>query len=291
MLKQFGSKESVQYDPPPSKHIFDYNYQKVGILNVIEMLKDNNSTSAKLKSELLKKAQDTLGLRVLPSADRVLPFFHLHDGKFFRERKIRCIQIINRIRCSDLTGEISVTFVYNDPPFTPWQVLIANNFGDLVPLYKQVYDLIRTPVIASNGHVIGSVNVFHNKTSSIPALTNGSLPQLAQLEHPNDRNVVVVFEEPESHDMQVALPTGNNKLNRMSNQNKHSLLNGEKGHGRGRPPNPNKRTARMISKKVTVSASMPGLDEFDHSDSSQHHRYSTRRKLNNTSFVNNQSII
>lgn len=80
MLRRYGSKESVSYDPPPSKHIFDYNYQKCGILNLIELLKQNSAVSDKIKNELVKKAQETLGLRVLPSAERVIPFFHLDEG-------------------------------------------------------------------------------------------------------------------------------------------------------------------------------------------------------------------
>lgn len=74
--------EPIRYINVNSSHTFDFNYQKASLLLLLETLKKNDSTSAKIKKNLIEKARDTLGLNRLPDSDRVTPFFHCQEGGY-----------------------------------------------------------------------------------------------------------------------------------------------------------------------------------------------------------------
>lgn len=235
-LGRFVSKEHIHYDPPPS-NIFDYNYQKVGLLKLIQLLNERNSSSEQLKGNLLNKVKTTLGLEMLPNADRVHPFFHLHDN------------------------EINVSFLYDAPHSSPWQLLITKNFGDLLPLYKQIYDLIQQPFTNSNQQsTFGNVNIFHNrsKTSNTFALNNESGPKILELDSSIDENETDMI--PKSHhqyrcrDMQVAIPVAKiaveKKKSHKLNNELSITLRSEKKRDRGRPRTSMESDNSMIDEKM-----------------------------------------
>lgn len=71
----------IRYFSVNSTHTFDLHYQEASLLTLLEALKKNDDTSAKLKKMLIDKARETLGLNRLPDSDRVTPFFHCQEGK------------------------------------------------------------------------------------------------------------------------------------------------------------------------------------------------------------------
>lgn len=176
-----------------------------------------------------------------------------------------------------------MTFLYNDPPATPWQLIIGNNFGDLVPLYKQVYDLIRTPSVSNNIPTIGMVNVFHNRLEAGSSLMapNGMGKHLTQLDGPMDEDVEVVLEEPSSHDIrELALINGSGSTSDKRITKALSAAQNGRSSGKGR--------RRTITRQVTtMSASMPTLKDLNTSDFE--HPYRTRHKNASRFQLHNQT--
>jgi hypothetical protein len=179
-------------------------------------------------------------------------------------------------------GEFSVTFLYNDPPSTPWHVVLANNFGDLIPLYKQVYDLIRTPSVNTSQPTIGNVNVFHNRVDSAPMITSGNNKHLQSLEGPMDEDVELVLEEPhELHEM--ALINGNAADKRITKtmtatQSARATSLSTRSTGKGRRRTITRQVTMSASMPSAMSSSMPTLKDLNTSDFE--HPYRTRQKNN-----------
>ena len=73
--------EPIRYISVNSIHTFDFVYQKASLLELLDALKRNDATSAKLKKMLIEKARETLGLNRLPDSERVTPFFHCQEGR------------------------------------------------------------------------------------------------------------------------------------------------------------------------------------------------------------------
>lgn len=73
--------EPIRYISVNTSRTFDFNYQKASLLELLDALKRNDATSAKLKKILIEKARETLGLNRLPDSDRVTPFFHCQEGR------------------------------------------------------------------------------------------------------------------------------------------------------------------------------------------------------------------
>ena len=63
-------------------------------------------------------------------------------------------------------GEFHITFLYNsNASSTPWEMIIANNFGQLVPLFNEIYDLLKMPIFNSSSATIGNFSVFHHQNA------------------------------------------------------------------------------------------------------------------------------
>lgn len=80
--------EPIRYISVNSNHTFDFNYQKASLLELLDALKRNDATSAKLKKMLIDKARETLGLNRLPDSDRVTPFFHCQEGEWIARNAV-----------------------------------------------------------------------------------------------------------------------------------------------------------------------------------------------------------
>lgn len=64
------------------------------------------------------------------------------------------------------TGEFHVTFLYNSvASSTPWELIIANNFGQLIPLFLEIYELLKQPIFNSSSATIGNISVFHHQNA------------------------------------------------------------------------------------------------------------------------------
>ena len=48
---------------------------------------------------------------------------------------------------------------------TPWEMIVANNFGELIPLFLEIYDQLKRPIFNSSSATIGNYNVFSHQNA------------------------------------------------------------------------------------------------------------------------------
>ena len=59
-----------------------------------------------------------------------------------------------------------MTFLYDSvATSTPWEIIIANNFGELIPLFLEIYELLKRPIFNSSSATIGNYSVFHHQNA------------------------------------------------------------------------------------------------------------------------------
>jgi len=268
--------EPIRYVNVNSSHIFDFNYQKASLLLLLETLKKNDNTSAKIKKNLIDKARDTLGLNRLPDSDRVTPFFHCLDGEFH------------------------ITFLYDSAirqtqttPAKPWEMIIANNFGELIPLFLEIYDLLKRPIFNSSQATIGNFSVFHHQNAIAyhPASQQQQQNNHRYLGYNNHNETG----EETGEDLSVTELNGGSRLvektieKRTRKPQQQVINNRVLAIKKSTTTTKKGKKNSLVHETIQMSSSMPNLNNTMNSTGMFTHRYATRnsyRKNNNSILAN-----
>jgi hypothetical protein len=141
-----------QPKPPPHSFVYNVSDQFEALLRLYELLNKGDQESQVIKKKIAERAMRTLNQTSLPFSDSVKPFFNFDDS-----------------------GEIFVTFLFDQPGRTPWSAIIDAYHGErLINLNRELYRLITTPDTPELAQVSRLRNNLerHFSTSTPRALRN-----------------------------------------------------------------------------------------------------------------------